>query len=239
MIIEHVRGKRDRKHQTKWNDSFRIIMSPPKHSVGPSRCKSPASDTESATTTLSVTTLVNGEWTMSSQWFVNSYFTNTEQLFVILCCVSISARAGSQSVTLQATSEVVASCGDNVTLTCNATSSHKLDVKYFAWHREKNVCQHDGAQPDGAQPDPAVRCASREEASHHTLTLTLVNVMPVHEGRYLCKLRSNQGVGSASAVLTVQGEPASHFKNAFILSPISFLTVSNLHRLPRYIWVLH
>lgn len=134
-------------------------------------------------------------------------------------------------MTLEATSEVLASCGDNVTMTCNATSTQKLDIKLFAWYDSKrNVCQHDSVQPD---PD-TVLCESSAEASHHRLTLTLINVMPVNEGKYLCKLQSMQGVKSTTTVLTVQSEPPLFVCNVFILPLCSaiFLKVFHLYRLP-------
>lgn len=119
----------------------------------------------------------------------------------MLCSVISS---DSQHVTLEATPEVLATCGDNVTVTCNVNvTSPKLDIKLFSWiGGNGDLCQR-----DSGQQDPAALCENTSENFLHTRSLTLINVMPVNEGRYICKLRSNLGVKSATTVLTVQSEP--------------------------------
>lgn len=116
--------------------------------------------------------------------------------------LSLSENLGSQIVKLEVTSEALANCGDNVTLTCNAISSQKLDIKSFAWlDGRKTLCQY-----ENGRPDPDVLCESIAEASHYKLTVTLINVMPVNEGKYICKLQSNLDVVADSTVVTVQSE---------------------------------
>ncbi|XP_022612657.1 uncharacterized protein LOC111230266 [Seriola dumerili] len=119
--------------------------------------------------------------------------------------------AGSQDVKLQTIPQVAAQCGKNVTLTCNASSSRHMDIQFFSWLANmKNVCQY-----GNGQTDPGALCESTANTSHHTLTLTLINVMPVSKGKYLCKLRSNLGVKSASTSVTVHGclEGSGFFTN--------------------------
>lgn len=63
------------------------------------------------------------------------------------------------------------------------------------------MCQY----PEG-QTYPEVLCESTDQPPHHSLTLTLLNVMPVDEGTYLCKLQSDLGAPSEKTVVTVQGK---------------------------------
>ncbi|GLD60558.1 uncharacterized protein AKAME5_001244500, partial [Lates japonicus] len=113
---------------------------------------------------------------------------------------SVVSVAGSQGVELQVIPQVATECGKNVTLTCEASSSREMDIKLFSWlGRNKTMCQIG----DG-QADPEVLCENKAVASNHTLTLTLINVMPVDSGKYLCKLHSQLGPVQKSTVVTVQ-----------------------------------
>ncbi|KAM7372171.1 hypothetical protein PAMP_009361 [Pampus punctatissimus] len=127
--------------------------------------------------------------------------TRTQHVF---CWVSIiwltsAVSAAAKAVDLQTIPKVVAQCGENVTLPCNATSSHLSDIRFFSWvGRNKTLCKYDG------QPDPEVLCESVTETTHPKLTLTLIHVMPVHQGNYLCKLHSKVGVNNQASFVTVQ-----------------------------------
>ncbi|XP_049925376.1 uncharacterized protein LOC126405615 [Epinephelus moara] len=111
--------------------------------------------------------------------------------FMSAVCIIVS-----ESVELQTISQIAAQCGNNVTLKCDAVSSHQLDIRSFEWlARDKSVCQN-----GHGQPDRKVLC----ERGDHSLTLTLLNVMPDDQGTYLCKLRSTSGSGSKNTVVTVQ-----------------------------------
>lgn len=114
----------------------------------------------------------------------------------------LSNNTVTQGVELQTTPQVTARCGEDVTLTCEATIPRQSEIKFFAWLvRSETVCEHE----DG-QPDPVGRCKSTTDNSYRRLTLTLNNVIPVNEGKYFCKLRSNLGVKFATTDVTVQGE---------------------------------
>ncbi|XP_053298806.1 uncharacterized protein LOC128458150 [Pleuronectes platessa] len=105
--------------------------------------------------------------------------------------------SGIQAVDLQVQPQVEAKCRTNLTLTCKANSLQKFDIKLFSWANEtKVVCRY-----EKYQPEPGVLC----ELSDHTLSLTLLDVMPDHEGKYLCKLHSNVGTAVASTLVTVRG----------------------------------
>ncbi|XP_078125420.1 cell adhesion molecule 3-like isoform X2 [Sander vitreus] len=116
---------------------------------------------------------------------------------IFLSCVGVP---GSRHVELQTISQVAAQCGENVTLTCDAKPSGQLKIFNFIWlAKNKSLCQY----PEG-QTSPEVLCESTDQSPHHSLTLTLLNVMPVDEGTYLCKLQSDLGAPSEKTVVTVQ-----------------------------------
>lgn len=104
------------------------------------------------------------------------------------------------SVKLQTMSEVLARCGENVTLTCNATSK-SLEFTFFSWFGNNKTCSY-----KDPKPDPEVLCQNTTNSLHYTLSLTLLNMMPVDQGEYFCKLRSNQGAMTHKTVVKVQGE---------------------------------
>lgn len=87
-------------------------------------------------------------------------------------------------------------CGDNVTLTCEATGPPQMDIKRFSWVFKNKTCHFN---------DPKPWCESAGEPPHHSIALTL-SVMPVDQGEYTCKLHSNMGIAQSQSVVTVQGE---------------------------------
>lgn len=89
-------------------------------------------------------------------------------------------------------------CGDNVTLTCEATGPPQMDIKRFSWVFKNKTCHYN-------DPSPKPWCESAGEPPRHSLALTLVSVMPVDQGEYMCKLHSNMGVAQNRSVVTVQG----------------------------------
>lgn len=118
----------------------------------------------------------------------------------IICFTSLVSVVASQGVELQTISQVAARCGENVTLTCDASSSGKLDIRSFSWlAKNESVCEY-----EDRNPDTKVLCESTAEPQRHILTLTLLNVMPDDQGTYLCKLRSTLGVKSKTTIVIVQ-----------------------------------
>ncbi|TNN83340.1 hypothetical protein EYF80_006321 [Liparis tanakae] len=127
---------------------------------------------------------------------------------------AVSSAAG-QGVTLHTTSQEAARCGENLTLTCEASSSRPLDIKSFSWlflAKNKSVCVAD-------RPcDPEFVCDSAAELLVHRLSVTLLNVMPANQGDYLCKLHSTFGAKDSTTTVTVQdclGGSGSSIKEAF------------------------
>ncbi|KAM7386650.1 hypothetical protein PAMA_009322 [Pampus argenteus] len=126
--------------------------------------------------------------------------TRTQRVFawVSIIWLTFAVSAFGKAVNLETIPKVVAQCGENVTLPCDATSSHLSDIRFFSWvGRNKTLCKYDG------QPDPEVLCESAAE-THPKLTLTLIRVMPIHQGSYLCKLHSKVGLENLASVVTVQ-----------------------------------
>lgn len=93
--------------------------------------------------------------------------------------------------------DVTSRCGDNVTLKCEATVQ---EIKQFYWVHPNKSCRY-GDQ----HSEPW--CEGVGEPHRYSLALTLVNVMPVDQGKYLCKLYSTRGAYYNKSVVTVQGEP--------------------------------
>lgn len=116
--------------------------------------------------------------------------------------VFCSDNSGSEVLQLKAESEMLATCGDNVTLTCNATSSEDLGIFLFSWlYRNETVCHHKSDRSDAK-----VRCESPAGTKNQrSLSLTLFNVSAEVSGRYLCKLQSKLGAKYTKALLRIQG----------------------------------
>lgn len=91
-------------------------------------------------------------------------------------------------------------CGDNVTLKCEAAVSPQEKIKHFSLVHRNKSCRY---QDQHLRP----WCESGGEHPRWSLALTLVNVMPVDQGEYLCKLHSTMGVYYNQSVVTVRGEP--------------------------------
>lgn len=72
-------------------------------------------------------------------------------------------------------------------------------MRYFAWVATNMTCKYEDPQHESG-----FLCNSTAETSDHRLILTLLNVMPVNQGDYLCKLRSTSGMASLTTVVTVQ-----------------------------------
>lgn len=95
--------------------------------------------------------------------------------------------------------DVTLQCGDNVTLKCEATVPSQMKITGLYWAHANKSCRH---QDQRSEPT----CESGGEPPQYSLALTLVNVMPVDQGKYLCKLYSTMGIYYNHSVVTVQGE---------------------------------
>ncbi|TKS91764.1 GTP-binding protein [Collichthys lucidus] len=93
----------------------------------------------------------------------------------------------------------VARCGENVTLTCEATIKKSDIVSLSFACGENKTCKC-----EDSQTNPEVQCESTDESPRHRLNLTLINVMPVNQGNYTCKLRSIKGVDAAKTRVAVK-----------------------------------
>lgn len=143
-------------------------------------------------------------------------------LFFLKPCYS--SNSGREGVKLQTIPQSLASqCGDNVKLTCEGNLSQP-DIKLFAWVFKTKSCRYNDHQSE--------LCETTHEPLRQSLTLTLLNVMPVDQGEYLCKLHSKLGVKSQKTIVTVQGQHSEQFLLNLIFLIFLHLKVSNLHRLP-------
>lgn len=86
-----------------------------------------------------------------------------------------------------------------MTLTCETTTP-KTEITLLEW-QAKNI-----SSQNVERPDPTFLCDSTAKPPKCSVNLTLLNVMPVNQGDYLCKLRSKLGVQSNKTGVTVEGE---------------------------------
>ncbi|XP_061702443.1 uncharacterized protein LOC133514630 [Syngnathoides biaculeatus] len=114
--------------------------------------------------------------------------------------MTVTTAAVRADLVVWTTPDVVARCGENVNLMCNATSDKSLDVKLFSWIRRNKTLCDSGVKNN----DSAVLCQNTTDEYHHNLTLTLLNIMPIHQGKYLCKFRSQVGVKSSTTNIAVR-----------------------------------
>lgn len=144
------------------------------------------------------------------------------------------------SQNLQAVPEVKASCGQNVSLTCDASSSNgQLNIKLFSWLGKGTTWCRYKDNTTGAV------CESTGNGSHHSLTLQLTNLDLSDQGQYLCKLLSTVGVKYATTVVTVQGRSEwhhhrriKHSQKPYICLLLLFSFLKHLfHRLPWNTWL--
>ncbi|CAN9505753.1 unnamed protein product [Ophioblennius macclurei] len=121
----------------------------------------------------------------------------------IFCVISAVGLAVGQAVQIQTLPQVAAECGQNVSLTCDATYSQSLNIKSFSWVRDgKNgpVCKY---EPNQTKQAPG--CETKMiGAYHHRLILTLVDLKPNDAGKYICKFHSSQGAKSNKTYVEVQ-----------------------------------
>ncbi|KAM9844255.1 uncharacterized protein ACBR49_013354 isoform 1-T1 [Aulostomus maculatus] len=117
----------------------------------------------------------------------------------IIWLFSASTFAVSGKFLVQTPPRVVARCGDNVTLTCDVTSTEELGITLFSWLGPNNTCNYE-VKRDG----PDFKCDSARGSLNHSLKLSLINVTPGHQGKFICKLRSKLGVNHNSTNVTVQ-----------------------------------
>nr|XP_020506310.1 uncharacterized protein LOC109996496 [Labrus bergylta]XP_029136381.1 uncharacterized protein LOC109996496 [Labrus bergylta] len=108
----------------------------------------------------------------------------------------------SRAMELHTVPQVIAQCGENVTLTCEARQSRSMDIKVFSWvFKNRIMCEYENGLPQHKG-----QC---ENSPQNTLKLTLTNVMPVDMGKYLCKIRSTVGGKSSPTHVIVQECTAS------------------------------
>ncbi|XP_068193642.1 cell adhesion molecule 1 [Antennarius striatus] len=115
--------------------------------------------------------------------------------FWFLSAVSIRVH---ESVELRTLSTVTVQCGENVTLTCDA-STLQLHIIKFTFHGNNKTCDYRNPQSESD-----IVCETKSETDHQTLTMTLLNVMPPNQGKYYCKLHTTQGTYSSTTVVAVQ-----------------------------------
>ena len=93
-------------------------------------------------------------------------------------------------------------------MSCKITSQDEPSISKFAWTRSDGttLCELDENGGVVVVSDSAVSCTYRDKQ----LDLTIRHTKPIHEGRYICKLRSNLGGKHSYTQLKLQGLYAAH-----------------------------
>ncbi|XP_008414875.1 uncharacterized protein LOC103469137 [Poecilia reticulata] len=119
-------------------------------------------------------------------------------IFWFTLAVSISV---SQCRQLDTEPKVSRTCGENVTLTCNASVAMLKDSKIvkFDWqHKNTTLCQY----TNNTSTDK-IQCNFTNTTSQLTLSLTIIDITPSDEGVYHCKLHSVGGSANGQSHLRV------------------------------------
>lgn len=131
--------------------------------------------------------------------------TNQEIAFVLCVLVCAGARCGANEImSLTSTPQLITECHKHATLSCNITSRDEPKFLQFQWmgpgHHRSVLCELD-KRGAAVSHRGDVKCIYRDKQ----LFLILHHVKPVHEGRYLCKLRSDLGSKETHTDLQLQG----------------------------------
>ncbi|XP_024252321.1 uncharacterized protein LOC112230315 isoform X2 [Oncorhynchus tshawytscha] len=110
-------------------------------------------------------------------------------------------------VKLSTVDSVIVPCHQRVTLRCDITTFQEgLSIKHLAWVRQdgKHLCDVNGTGVTGAHSGSTPSTMECSYTPQTQLTLTLLQVQPLEQGKYLCKLRSNHGVKEATTTVELQ-----------------------------------
>ncbi|XP_041960727.1 uncharacterized protein LOC121719314 isoform X2 [Alosa sapidissima] len=102
-------------------------------------------------------------------------------------------------MTLRSTESVSPHCDQHTSLSCNITSQDEPTIFLFAWSAPNKtaLCE----LKDGhLSTHNGVNCVFKGQQ----LVLTIHHTKPIHQGQYVCKLRSNLGIKSAFTHLKLQ-----------------------------------
>ncbi|CAB1344913.1 unnamed protein product, partial [Coregonus sp. 'balchen'] len=110
-------------------------------------------------------------------------------------------------VKLNTVDSLIVPCHQSVTLQCSiSTSQEGLSVTHMAWVRQdgKCLCDVNETGVTGTHPGNTPSVMECSYTPQTQLTLTLLQVQPLEQGKYLCKLRSNKGVKMSTTTVKLQ-----------------------------------
>ncbi|KAM9491251.1 uncharacterized protein ACWYII_003555 [Salvelinus alpinus] len=133
------------------------------------------------------------------------------QQTVILClgvAVTLSnTEPTAELVKLSAVDSLIVPCHQSATLRCDlSTFQEGLSIYHMAWVRQdgKYLCDVNATGVMGTHPGNTPSAMECSYTPHAQLTLTLLQVQPLEQGKYLCKLRSSHGVKEATTTVKLQ-----------------------------------
>ncbi|KAF7643340.1 hypothetical protein LDENG_00241230 [Lucifuga dentata] len=136
-------------------------------------------------------------------------------LQILLLLINAIILTMQELVTLNVSPVIRAACGQQVTLTCNVSSSrHGLSIKHLAWIKNnKSLC---GVNSEGKLTKHQRHTLSDFHCEYEQGQLSLIfqKVQPVESGAsadYMCKLHSNHGLPNKHARVELQGQSSYSF----------------------------
>lgn len=120
----------------------------------------------------------------------------------LLCVLTFAlARSESELVTLISPGSVSSHCHEHTTMSCNIISKHDLSIRLFVWMGPNGttLCEVDKNEEINVT-NAGVDCVFKPKQ----LVLTIRHTKPIHQGEYLCKLRSNVGTKHSTTKLHMQ-----------------------------------
>ncbi|XP_055762730.1 programmed cell death 1 ligand 1-like isoform X1 [Salvelinus fontinalis] len=130
----------------------------------------------------------------------------TQQTVMLWLCAARTLTTA-ELVKLSTVDSVVVPCHQSVTLRCDiSTFQEGLSINHLAWVRQdgKHLCDVNATGVTGTHPGSTPSAMECRYTPQTQLTLTLLQVQPLEQGKYLCKLRSNHGVKEATTTVKLQ-----------------------------------
>ncbi|XP_029594912.1 uncharacterized protein LOC115178038 isoform X2 [Salmo trutta] len=130
----------------------------------------------------------------------------TQQTVMLWLCVARTLTTA-ELVKLSTVDSVIVPCHQSVRLQCNiSTSQEGLLIKHLAWVCQdgKHLCDVNETGVTGTHPGSTPSAMECSYTPQTQLTLTLLQVRPLDQGKYLCKLRSSHGVKEATTTVKLQ-----------------------------------
>ncbi|KAJ0058384.1 hypothetical protein NL108_013882 [Boleophthalmus pectinirostris] len=98
--------------------------------------------------------------------------------------------------------KILATCGENVTLTCDAITDGPTEITEFTWKDNKDICSW--GTPSNLTDIQCMNTTATNFTSYN-YSLTIYNIQPKHKATYHCQVRQKSGpVRNGQTIVRVQ-----------------------------------